>query len=325
MSITEPARVPRRAASAALSVVAFLLVCAPAAPAAEVAHERPEAQSKSDVLRYWTDRRMRRADTRSRTVPAIPAQPSGGVAGAPGAIPGSDPDPSRQRIVRRDGALDRAYPVDSAAPQNWWHGKLFGKDRKGAYDCSATAVVSQNRSVIFTAGHCVRLDGLWAQKLVFVPAYQNGQQPFGSWVWDLIRIPGQWASRQNDNFDYAAVAMRPQRGVRLTDAVGGAGLAWNQPRGVPFTLFGYPSNYFDGEQLTGCESPSFLGDDSGRGPATVGATCDMSTGSSGGAWLVDGAYLNSVMSYGLRNRPELSFGPYFTGAADKLLGKSERD
>ena len=326
MSSSHTAAAPWKAALAGLLAAGFLLAAPPAAPAADTSHERPAGQSKGEVLDYWTDRRMRRAETRSRSVPAIAGrQAAVDAGGAPGAITGTAPDPAQQAIVRRDGALDRAYPVDPSAPQNWWHGKLFGKDRKGAYDCSATAMVSQNRSVIFTAGHCVRLGGAWAKKLVFVPAYQYGQRPFGAWVWDLIRIPGQWASRQNDNFDYATVAMSPQRGVRLTDAVGGAGLAWNQPRGVYFTLFGYPSNYFDGEQMTGCDSSSFLGDDSGRGEPTVGVSCDMSSGSSGGAWLVENAYLNSVMSYGLRNRPDLSFGPYFTGAANNLLARSGRD
>ena len=324
MSTSRTASAPWKAALAGLLAAAFLL-WAPSAPAADTSHERAAGQSKGDVLDYWTERRMRRAQTRDRTVSQITPQAAGEATGAPGAIAGSEPALTQQAVVRREAALERAYPVDSTAPQNWWHGKLFGKDRKGAYDCSATAVISQNRSVIFTAGHCVRLNGLWAKKLVFVPAYQNGQRPFGSWVWDLIRIPGQWASRENDNFDYATVAMSPQGGVRLTDAVGAAGLAWNQPRGVYFTLFGYPSNYFNGEQLTGCDSSSFLGDDSGKGPSTVGVTCDMSSGSSGGAWLVENSYLNSVMSYGLTNRPELSFGPYFTGAANKLLEKSERD
>jgi hypothetical protein len=309
----------------AILVIAGFLIYAPPTPAAERSHERSADQSKGEALRYWTERRMRHAETRSRTLPDVSSPQAAGVAGEPGAIAGTEPDHAQQALVRREAELDRAYPVDSTAPQNWWHGKLFGKDRTGAYDCSATAVVSRNRSVIFTAGHCVRLNGVWAKKLVFVPAYRHGERPFGSWVWDLIRIPGQWAARENDNFDYGAVAMSPQGGVRLTDAVGAAGLAWNQPRGVYFTLFGYPSNYFNGEQMTGCDSTSFLGDDSGKGPSTVGVSCDMSTGSSGGAWLVENTYLNSVMSYGLTNRPELSFGPYFTGAANKLLGKSERD
>jgi V8-like Glu-specific endopeptidase len=220
---------------------------------------------------------------------------------------------------------ERAFAVDPSSPENWRHGKLFGKDRTGAYECSATAVASQNRSVIFTAGHCVRYNGNWAKKLVFVPAYDRGQRPFGAWVWDVIRVPRQWASRENDNYDYATVAMSPQNGVRLTDAVGAAGIAWNQPRDVPFSLFGYPTNFYDGQRMTGCVGTGFPGDDAGRGPPTVGVSCDMGQGSSGGGWLIGGGYLNSVMSYGLRNRPDLSFGPYFTGAANSLLERSARD
>ena len=41
------------------------------------------------------------------------------------------------------------------------------------------------------------------------------------------------------------------------------------------------------------------------------ASCDMAAGSSGGAWLFDGEYVNGVTSYGYAGRPTQLFSPYF--------------
>ena len=41
------------------------------------------------------------------------------------------------------------------------------------------------------------------------------------------------------------------------------------------------------------------------------ATCDMAGGSSGGAWIVDGQYVDGVTSYGYTGSPDRLYSPYF--------------
>ena len=54
----------------------------------------------------------------------------------------------------------------------------------------------------------------------------------------------------------------------------------------------------------------------------VGITCDMGQGSSGGGWLIEEEFLNSVTSLG--GRSSLA-GPYFGKAAVRVLGRAESE
>jgi len=49
--------------------------------------------------------------------------------------------------------------------------------------------------------------------------------------------------------------------------------------------------------------------------------CDMTAGSSGGGWIIDGQYLNSSVSYGYDNDPIDLYGPYFGQAARNLFNR----
>ena len=73
-----------------------------------------------------------------------------------------------------------------------------------------------------------------------------------------------------------------------------------------------------------CFSPPGSGFDNGKGPPTVAMTCDMGVGSSGGGWLIEDEFLNSVTSIGLKNDPTHAEGPYFGDAAANLLGTAEQ-
>nr|BFE87519.1 hypothetical protein GCM10020093_101200 [Planobispora longispora] len=48
--------------------------------------------------------------------------------------------------------------------------------------CSANAVTSENKSTVITAGHCVKMGGSFHGNWVFVPGYDNGNRPYGTWV-----------------------------------------------------------------------------------------------------------------------------------------------
>ena len=55
------------------------------------------------------------------------------------------------------------------------------------YVCSGTALLSGNKSVVWTAGHCVNEGpGDFATNWEFVPAYKDGSAPLGVYVADNL-------------------------------------------------------------------------------------------------------------------------------------------
>jgi hypothetical protein len=222
-------------------------------------------------------------------------------------------------------------------------GKIFGIwDDGQPFTCTGASVASGPRQVVFTAGHCVQDETGAATRLVFVPAYRNGIQPFGAFAgfgtkWVLT----PWQDSQDYSYDMAAFAVRVNRqGRKLQDAVGALGFAFNGSRVQHWELFGYPGNDpFTGESLQLCEA-SWAADDitevGGVGPATIGVGCDMTEGSSGGPWLlrqrdevtplVVRSLLNGINSYGYIDDPAdpppygsvAMFGPYFDSSANLL-------
>ncbi len=319
-----------------MAALAALAALALPSGATAVSHE-PAGGGKQAVLDYWTPERMRNAEPRDLLSGSAPAGAGAAAArskkkkGLPGSIPPSDPTVGAAAAGPRAGSQPASTPgdafevVDPDLAPNTVHGKVFGKDLVGEFECSATAVTSENRSVVFTAGHCVRLFPFgWARKFVFVPSYSHGRQPFGAWAAQTLRAPARWVRRQHENFDVAAVTLAPQAGVPVQDAVGGAGFAWNQPRGLGYSSFGYPANFFNGQRMMGCSSGArHRRIDFGRGPAMVAMTCDMGEGSSGGGWLLPGGLLNSVQALG--GRRSLAVGPYFGKAARRLLFRAQAE
>lgn len=289
---------------AALFAVAFLVLIAEAHAGAIVSKER--AAGKRAVERYWTPKRMEAARPLEATVSK----------GKLSVRRGSGEDSSERAVPAFESG-----PV--AAPEsapNAVHGKLYGKIRGiGKYECSATSVNAANRSVIVTAGHCVSEPGRgFAKKLAFVPAYQHGHRPFGTWVFRRTFALRSWKKRGNFNFDFAAVAMSPRDGRALEDVVGGLPLLTKAPLDQSYVATGYPANKERGKAMWRCSS-QFAGTDPhpvGKGPRPIGMGCDMGVGASGGGWTVNGA-LNSVSSFGYGNKPVL-YGPYFGQKAAEL-------
>jgi V8-like Glu-specific endopeptidase len=313
----------RAIVAGALAAFGFA-VAAPAASATPgISHERSEAATSG--ARYWTAERLREAEPRplrlATSAPAVQNMPtvSNRHAGArPPNVPGRFD--ASQRGVEAYGTYevidDRSYP-------NLITGKIFARDATGTYSCSGTVVNSQSNNILFTAAHCVRTPGIgWATKLIFIPAYRHGAAPFGRWNWKTMYLPRGWTSLK---YDYAAVKLQ-RRNRNIEARIGGAGFAWNQGYDQDIRALGYPGNYFRGGRMMGCLSPVTFVDSSMGGPAPVGIDCLMGPGSSGGGWLIDNdEYLNSVMSYGYDQLPELGFGPYFTTRAIQLLRWAERD
>lgn len=222
--------------------------------------------------------------------------------------------PQPARTALRAGASS-VRVADVTAEGTRTNGKIVATDpRKGPYTCSGTALNTPSRSIVLTAGHCVTEGGSVGRRISFVPAYDHGSRPFGSFVVEAVYVMPQWRRSGNPGFDVAALRVRPNRLGRLVDVVGGRGFATSRSRLAAFQIFGYPAARAGGEELRSCRAHG-LGTDrlTNRfaGPPAMPASCDMAAGASGGGWLFDGQYVSGVTSYSYQGRATQLFSPYF--------------
>jgi V8-like Glu-specific endopeptidase len=200
------------------------------------------------------------------------------------------------------------------------YGKVFFTDNKGVdYVCSGTALVSANESLVWTAGHCVNEGpGAFYKNFLFVPAYRDGTAPYGKFAATTLLTTSGWQSSGEFGVDLgAAVVGANGSGTTLTDAVSEAPIVFNAVRVQSYRLYGYPAaKKFNGQRLRVCQT-SWLMDDVAS-PDTMGASCDMTGGSSGGAWVTSSGSVASVVSYGYSNLRNVLFGPHLETEAQSL-------
>ena len=121
-------------------------------------------------------------------------------------------------------------------------GKVYFTLGGSNYVCSGAATSSSNRDVVTTAGHCVNEGpGSFATNWAFVPAYNNGSRPYGTWTARTLVTTSAWANQGDINYDGGFAVMNTLNGSHLTDVVGGQGIAFNQARGLSYTSYGYPA------------------------------------------------------------------------------------
>lgn len=274
-------------AVAALAASAGPAVSATAAPAGAmikgaVSHVAAvSAAEQHAVKRYWTSSRMRAATPLDVTQSGKPAHHG-------------KPSPSAS---------------DPTQPQL---GKVFFTLGGTDYVCSGTATQSANGDVVTTAGHCLNEGpGAYATNFEFVPAYENGNAPYGTWTAKSLLTTSQWKNSGDLNYDTGFAVMNSNSsGGSLTDIVGSYPIAFNQPRGLTYTSYGYPAaSPYDGQTLQSCSGTAH-DDTTTSGAQDQGIPCDMTGGSSGGGWIENGT-LNSVNSYKYNADPNTMYGPYF--------------
>jgi hypothetical protein len=309
------------------AALAFALAClatfASVAPAQGAPASAPASPSMSprQALRFWTPARMREARPLEASGPRGGGLARVSAAGqsSDGGQPVSDfavvPDPTAPGF-RQNGAIFIVLP----------HGFGFGR-------CSGTAVDSPNRSVVFTAGHCVNEGGpghWFNQDWVFVPGYHDGVRPFGVFVANWLGATRPWIDGGSENADVgAAVVSRNERGQTLGAAAGGDEIAFGLPPNQVFDVHGYPVEApFDGASQRLCSGTPFLGHDLMSflqpGPLNLALSCEVTGGASGGGWTIHGNVLNGVTNYGYGDDPTTDFGAYFGGAVRDLYEQASR-
>lgn len=167
-------------------------------------------------------------------------------------------------------------------------GQLFGTEDGQDGACTATVVASRIGSVLATAGHCVYLNGQWAQDIQFVPGRDGRRAPYGRWKVAEVAVDQRWATGEDWTHDVAFLRLEPQGGRTVSQVAGTQGISFSLPTEQPgVTLLGYPGEApYDGTTLRRCATPTADVDDP-SGATSWGLECEMTAGFSGGPMLTD--------------------------------------
>lgn len=245
-------------------------------------------------------------------------------------------------LARADTAIQHASEVSSNYTQYPFRavGKVFYSDDGNWNACSAAVIASENRSIVWTAGHCVAEQGAenWYDNWIFVPAYKDGNAPLGQWGARTKTTFVGWYSNGNRNYDLAAVVVEEKDNRSIASVTGSLGWIFNGSRNQDWRELGYPGSgsLFSGQRMWQCFAPYSGADGVGSnpGPRTSAIRdCDMTGGASGGPWVVSfencpACYINSATSWGWWRRGHGSLstqlaGPYHGSAARQLLQFAE--
>jgi V8-like Glu-specific endopeptidase len=331
--------VTRRFAVVGLGLV-FALLATPGAAQADDSGRRIElgAEDQSTAVEHWTPDRME--DARSgdllllgRTLKAT-SEVEQGVATL---IDGMTSPVTQLLGLEGLGGLlggggggGSLYSGAGAVVQT--SGKVFFTMGGTDYMCSGSSTAAGNRSLVQTAGHCVHEGpGAFATNFVFVPAYRDGQAPYGTFPARGLHTTSQWAGEGDLSYDVGYAVVAQVGGRTLTDVVGAQGIGFNLARGATMYAFGYPATgQYDGSKLAWCYGPV----SSDTQTADQGMNCNMTAGSSGGPWFINYnegtgvGTLNSLNSFkystlGLLGGNKM-FGPYFGSVIQDLYNTASR-
>jgi V8-like Glu-specific endopeptidase len=284
----------------------------PTGPWAEDLVHVPEffsAENADDPIEYWTPERMSAArpiDPPTATTDELPDAERSIVGGGAQARGGTDPsekpawmfdDPDTSRI-----ANPQVFPYKTV-------GKLFFT-MDGRDCCGSASVV--HRCGILTAAHCLLFSGKPASKILFVPAYQNGKEPFGSWAIEKSYWPTSWQNTPAPAWDVGFCTVKTDANKKgVGDVVGWLGVAWGSVAEI-WNDMGYPAQKIPKFPFDGQEPWQSLGRRVAHNePSTIAKWDNFNKGASGGPWVVPGtATVNGVHSADTAN-PLQKCGPEF--------------
>ncbi|WP_327251323.1 trypsin-like serine peptidase [Streptomyces sp. NBC_01244] len=187
-------------------------------------------------------------------------------------------------------------------------GALFAGGLDGGHFCTASVVRSEDRDVIATAAHCLgSLDTTY-----FAPGYRDGEAPYGLWkLTDMYVAPG-WTDGEDPDADIAFATVAAVDGREIEELVGGFPVAAEQPADATVSVVGYPSR---DESPLSCANGTTLFSETQRRIECP----DLSGGTSGSPWLVDGALAGVLGGHeGGGTVPEISYSAVMGDQAVEL-------
>lgn len=210
-------------------------------------------------------------------------------------------------------------------------GVLFFSQGGADYQCTAASI---GHDAVWTAGRCIHSgDGSaqgWSSDVVFVPAYKDGNEPYGQWSAYNLWTKGQWYAAADPSFDMGGVKLnRNSSGKEISEVVGNLGFSFNLSEYQAWFTIGYPDQPpFDGQWQYICAASYAYSDTSQNAPNPIAMGCDMNGGAAGSPWIrvFSGStgpvnFLNGNSSYQAAGEPEAMYSPYFGSAAKSLFEK----
>jgi hypothetical protein len=168
----------------------------------------------------------------------------------------------------------------------------------------------------------------YATDIEFVPGYHDGQQPYGAWPVASITVAAGWQTSNDQNLDFAFLAVEPAAGTgqRLQDVTGGLWLGIDTGYNHHVTVIGY--NNTDDAPVK-CATASFEFE-----PNQMRFNChDYWDGTSGGPWITGfnprtgaGTVIGDIGGYEQGGDFEYtSYSPYFGWPTLRLFAQAQVD
>ncbi|GAA2575777.1 trypsin-like serine protease [Actinomadura fulvescens] len=126
-------------------------------------------------------------------------------------------------------------------------GALFFNNGRGDHYCTASVVNSHSRKLLLTAAHCLHggKGGRYATKIAFVPKYDRGKRPYGTWTARRLVVPQRWSRHGDGDLDFGFVSLNPRAGRKIQNVVGANTLSINKGFGRRVNVAGYPRIVWD--------------------------------------------------------------------------------
>jgi len=169
---------------------------------------------------------------------------AGAVWIAPLQAPGDD-SPQQElesaSAVRAQASLPQpaASPTADTRSEPDQVGALFAG---GSQVCTASVVDSPGRDLLITAAHCIHggKDGWYTPDIRFVPGYDNGQRPYGTWTPRRMLVDPRWITSADPDLDVGFIVLKPLNGKKIQDVLGGDTIGINQGFTHLVRVSGYP-------------------------------------------------------------------------------------
>jgi V8-like Glu-specific endopeptidase len=210
-------------------------------------------------------------------------------------------------------------------------GAVFFNNGAGDHYCTASVVASKSKRLLLTAAHCIHggKGGRYASKVAFVPKYDRGKRPYGTWTARRLVVDKRWQRNSDPDLDFGFISLNTRSGRTIQGVVGSNRLAINQGAGRTVNVAGYPRIVWDRRDrpiwcrvTTKRQSRYQLRMDCGG----------FYGGTSGSPWLLKyntrthTGYINGVIGgyQGGGNTANISYSPYFDKDIYNMRGWTDR-